>query len=198
MSIEKQIESRIRRAGQGKIFFPEDFKQLGAMGAVHTALHRLSQRGLIKRAAQGIYAKPYISKLLNKEVLPDVEEIARAVAVRDRITILPTGSYALYALGLSTQIPLKAVFYTSGNTKTIKAGNRTIVFRKAAPGTMTLKGKISKLAVQALREIGNGKVEKHEEEKIIELLKKENIKDLKHDIDLAPQWIAEIMAKALE
>lgn len=167
------------------------------MGAVHTALHRLSQRGLIKRVAQGIYTKPYISKLLNQEVSPSVEEVARAVAVRDRIKILPTGSYALYALGLSTQIPMKVVYYTSGNTKKLKVGKQTIVFRKGAPRTMALKGEISKLVVQALREIGNGKTEKHEEEKVIKLLKKENIKDLKHDIDLAPQWIAEIMVKAL-
>ena len=59
------------------------------------------------------------------------------------------------------------------------------------------KGKISRLVIQALKEIGNGKVTAVEEQKIMDVLKKENEKDLKHDISLAPVWIQKIMSKAL-
>ena len=59
------------------------------------------------------------------------------------------------------------------------------------------KGKISRLVIQALKEIGNGKVTTQEENKIVELLKKEDLKDLKHDILLAPVWVQKIMSKAL-
>jgi hypothetical protein len=59
------------------------------------------------------------------------------------------------------------------------------------------KGKISRLAIQALKEIGNGKVTEEEEQKILALLKKEDEKDLKHDIALAPIWIHKIMKKAI-
>ena len=37
-----------------------------------------------------------------------------------------------------------------------------------------------------------------EENKIISLLKKEETKDLQHDIKLAPVWIQKIMKKAVE
>ena len=60
------------------------------------------------------------------------------------------------------------------------------------------KGKISRLVIQALKEIGNGKVTTQEENKIINLLKKEDEKDLKHDITLAPVWVQKIMIKALK
>ncbi len=60
------------------------------------------------------------------------------------------------------------------------------------------KGKISRLVIQALKEIGNGKVTAEEENKIIDLLKKEEDKDLKHDIALAPVWVQKIMIKALK
>jgi hypothetical protein len=53
------------------------------------------------------------------------------------------------------------------------------------------------LVIQALKEIGNGKVTMEEELKIVDLLKKEDEKDLKHDIALAPVWIQKIMKKAL-
>ena len=59
------------------------------------------------------------------------------------------------------------------------------------------KGKISLLVIQALKEIGNGKVNEQEENKVIELLKKEEVKDLKHDITLAPVWVQKIMMKAI-
>ena len=54
------------------------------------------------------------------------------------------------------------------------------------------------MVIQALKEIGNGKVTTEEENKIISLLKKEETKDLQHDIKLAPVWIQKIMKKAVE
>jgi hypothetical protein len=53
------------------------------------------------------------------------------------------------------------------------------------------------LVIQALKEIGNGKVSEVEEKKIIDLLRKEDEKDLRHDILLAPVWIQKIMKQAL-
>lgn len=197
MSIDNRIEKMIQKADAGTIFFAGDFKSIGSQGAIHTTLHRMAKRGLVARVAQGIYAKPHLSTFLDMEVLPTVEKVAVAIAKRDKAKLLPSGSYSLHALGLSTQIPLKLLYYTDGKARTLKVGGRTIQFRKISPKKLALKGKISKLAVQALGEIGNGKIEPEEEEKLIKLLKKENIKDLKHDIALAPQWIAEIMAKAL-
>lgn len=198
MSIDNRIEEIIEKADNGTIFFANDFKSVGSQSAIHTTLHRMAKRGLISRLAQGIYAKPKLSELLNAEVLPTAEEVALAIAKRDKAKLLPSGSYALYALGLSTQIPLKLLYYTDGKARTLKVRNRTIQFRRTTPKKLALKGKISRLVVQALSEIGNGKVESEEEKKMIELLRKEDIKDLKHDMSLAPQWIAEFMAKALK
>lgn len=53
------------------------------------------------------------------------------------------------------------------------------------------------MVIQALKELGNGKVDNEEEQKIIHLLKQEEQKHLQHDIALAPVWIQKIMKKAL-
>jgi hypothetical protein len=58
-------------------------------------------------------------------------------------------------------------------------------------------GKISRLVIQALKEIGQGKVTIELEGKILKLLKKEDENFLKQDISLAPVWIQKIMKKAL-
>ena len=62
---------------------------------------------------------------------------------------------------------------------------------------MAAVGTISGLAIQALKAIGEGKVSIEEEQKVLNLLKKENQEALKQDIALAPEWIKIIMKKAL-
>lgn len=196
MSIDDQVEDIVRKKKDGSILFSEDFQQLRNPGAVKVALHRMVNRGDIRRIARGIFAKPKYSDLVG-EVLPTTEELAKAIAKRDKARILPTGSYAMHMLGLTTQIPLKLVYLTDGSPRKLTIGKRTIQFKKTTPKNLSLKGEVSKLVVQALREIGKDKATKEEIAIIQDLLKKEDKKTLKHDIALAPQWIAEIMAKAI-
>jgi DNA-directed RNA polymerase subunit K/omega len=194
LSIENQIEKLINTKRKGSLILPDDFIDYGSSEAIRKALDRLEDKKIIIRVAQGIYVQPKISQLIGP-LTPSAEEIAEAIAKRDRIRTIPTGSYALNALGLSTQVPMKIVLLTDGSPREIKVGKRTIKFKRTTPKNLMAKGKISRLVIQALKEIGNGKVKIEEEQKILELLKKENEKDLKHDIALAPVWIQKIMKK---
>ena len=195
-SVEKQIEKSIKSKSKGVLVLPDDYLGFGSSAAIRKALGRLEKKQLIIRVAQGIYVRPKISKLIGM-LVPSAEEVAEAIAKRDRIRTLPTGSYALNALGISTQVPMNIVLLTDGSPRIIKIGKRTIKFKKTTPKNLLVKGKISRLVIQALKEIGNGKVTVVEENKIIDLLKKEDVKDLKHDMALAPVWVQKIMVKAL-
>ena len=196
-SIEKQIEKSIKNKPKGALLLPDDYLSYGSSDAIRKALDRLENKQVIVRVAQGIYVRPKISKLIGA-LVPSAEEVAEAIAKRDRIRTVPTGSYALNALGLSTQVPMNIVLLTDGSPREIRVGKRKIKFKKTTPKNLLAKGKISRLVIQALKEIGNGKVTEQEENKIIELLKKEEVKDLKHDIALAPVWVQKIMIKALK
>ena len=195
-SIEDKILQHIVAFPKGELFLPSDFSELGSSEAVRLSLFRLEKEGVITRVAQGIYVRPRESSLIGK-LTPTAEEVAEAIAKRDKIRTTPTGSYALNALGLSTQVPMNIVLLTDGSPREIKVGKRKIKFKKTTPKNLMAKGKISRLVIQALKEIGNGKVTAVEEQKILDVLKKENEKDLKHDIVLAPVWIQKIMSKAL-
>ena len=92
---------------------------------------------------------------------------------------------------------MNIVFLTDGSPRKIIMGKRSIKFKKTTPKNLLALGKISSLVIQALKEIGNGKILHSEEEKIINLLKKEDFFILKHDIALAPVWIQKIMKKGL-
>lgn len=76
--------------------------------------------------------RPKTNKFIG-EILPSDEEVAIAIAKRDKIRTVPTGTYALYALGLSTQIPMKIVLLTDGSPRTIIVGKKTIKFKKLHP-----------------------------------------------------------------
>lgn len=197
-SIDDSILKRISTKKVGYIFILNDFSDLANANAVRVAVHRLVQKGVLHRVAPGLFVKPKISKLLNKEVLPNLDDIAQAIARKDEARIIPTGSFAMYKLGLTTQVPLNLVYLTDAKARKIKVGNSCITFKKTTPKKLALKGEISKFAILAMGEIGNGNLTTDETNKIIDLLKKENIEILKHNLRLSPQWIAELIKKGLE
>ena len=196
-SVENQIESRIKSKQRGSLLFPEDFSRFGSATAIRKALQRLKDRELIKPVAHGIYVRPKTNEYIG-ELLPSIEEVAKGIVDRDKIRIVPTGAYAQHALGLTSQIPLNLVFLTDGAPRTIKVGKRTIKFKKTTPKNLMARGPISSLAIQALRDMGKDRVTIEDQEKIIQLLRNEEPKNLKHDIALAPEWIKAIMKKALD
>ena len=195
--VEYKIERAIKARVAGSLLFPDDFVDKGSADSIRKALQALKDKGLIKVVAHGIYVRPRMNSYIG-EVLPTAEEVAQAIAKRDKIRLVPTGAYSLHALGLSTQIPLKLVFLTDGAARTIKVGKRTIKLKKTTPKNLLAKGKISSLVIQALREIGKDKVRPEELKQIVQLLKKEELQVLKHDIKLAPEWIKQIMKKAID
>ncbi|MFZ9956743.1 MAG: DUF6088 family protein [Flavobacteriales bacterium] len=195
-SIETSIIKKLSRIKEGELFFASDFTDIGSSGAVRISLHRLEKKKIITRVAQGIYVRPKTSEYIGK-VLPSMNEIAIAIAKRDKAKCIPTGAYALNAIGLSTQVPMKMVFLTDGSPRSVKIGKGSITFIKTTPKNLQTKGKISTLVIQALKEIGHGKLTEKEEEKILKVLREEKVQHLRHDIKLAPVWIKEIMKKAL-
>ena len=192
ISLDKQILRKIKKAGRGSLFFVDSFAGLGNAKSVGKALERLVHTGDLHRVATGIYVHPVKDNILGI-VMPGIEDIANAIAKRDKARILPTGSYALYKLGLSTQVPLNVVYYTDASARKIKMGKQTIAFKKTSAKNLAAIGDLSKLAIQALRTIGKDKVSDKELMQIRELLKKEKPYHLQHDIKLAPEWIRKLL-----
>ncbi len=186
----------MKKARRGTPFFIRDFIQFGTTKTVGKALQRLVEKQKIHRISRGIYARLRPNDF-GGYVIPGADDIAKAIARKDRARIIPTGAMALHLLGMSTQIPLKAVYFTDGSPRKINIGKQTILFKKTTPKTLALRGEISQLAIQALREIGRERCTKSDEAKIIDWLKKEKRTHLEHDIRLAPAWIQEIMRQAL-
>ncbi len=109
MTISKKIESTIKQTEKGKLIFISDFSGLGNYDTVRKSLQRFVNKGLIVRISKGIYYIPKKDSVLGN-LFPTAEEIAKAIAKRDKARIIPTGAYAQHLLGLSTQIPINVVY----------------------------------------------------------------------------------------
>lgn len=192
LSIEEQILKKIRKAKRGSLFFPEYFSAFGSARTVGKSLSRLVEMGELYRVATGIYVRPEKDKVLGI-VLPGIEEVVEAIRKRDKARIVPTGSYALYKLGLTTQVPMNVVYYTDSTARKIKVGKQTITFKRASARNLSAIGDTSILAIQALKTIGRDKVTTEELIRIKELLKQEKPFHLQHDLKIAPEWIRKLL-----
>ena len=195
-STETLVLKKINSAKRGTLFFVDDFLDINNYKSISKALERLVNKGEISRVARGIYARLINDPVLG-EIKPTLEEIAKAIAKKEKARIIPTGTLALNILGLSTQVPMNIVYYTDGSPRKISIGKQTITFKKTSAKNLAVKGKISILVIQALKEIGEKNLTEKEEQIILEHLKNEDVKNLKHDIKLVPEWIRKIMRKAL-
>jgi len=192
LNTEIQILRKFKKAKRGTLFFTESFVTLGNADTLRKALERLVKSGEIQRVAAGIYVRPEIDPVIGI-VTPGIDDIAKAIAKRDKARIVPTGMYALNKLGLSTQVPLNIVYLTDGTARKIKIDKRTITFKKTTPKNLAAVGEISRLVIQALRTIGKDKITEEEKKRIQQLLEKEKKTKLEQDIRLAPTWIREII-----
>lgn len=198
-SLEDKILIRFRNEKEGNLFFTEDFISIGNAKAVSKALERLEEKGEIRRVARGIYKKPQFSPFVGEVRGASIDEIAKAIARRDKARIIPTGAYALNVLGLSTQVPMNVVYLTDGAARRINVGKgKGILFKKTSPKNLATKGNISGLVIQALKALEKDKIREDEKQKVIGLLKSEDIENLNHDIAVAPEWIRVIMREALK
>jgi predicted transcriptional regulator of viral defense system len=133
--VEYQTAEVLTQLPKGSILFVGDFLDYGNSESVKKALLRLKEKNVLVRLANGIYLLP---KIDNEPavIYHSIEEIAQAIARRDKTRIILTGVQALNKLGLSTQVPMKIVYLTDDAARTGAKWTRICIFTqslKAAP-----------------------------------------------------------------
>src|SRR5215471_21003008 len=157
-SIDKKTLSRIYGNGRGWAFSQADFADLGARSAIDSALHRREREGVIRRVVRGIYDYPRHSKALGGPASPSVDQVAHALARKFAWRIQPNGATAQNLLGLSTQVPARAVYLSDGPNRSYTVGRTKLAFKHTALKEAGFKLPQSGLVVQALKAFGEGRI----------------------------------------
>lgn len=197
-TMRDQIVARIDRLGAGKAFSAKDFLDIASRTTIDVTLASLTSAGKIRRIRRGLYDMPKVNPALGGTLSPDIDEVARAIARRQRWKIVPEGAWAANLLGLSTQVPSKIIYLTDGPNNEVPIGRRTIQFKHARPKALAgLEGKFA-LVVQALRHIGKDGVGTSEIETLRATLSAAEKRKLVKDTRFGVDWIYEVANRIAE
>lgn len=152
--VQNRIFERIKYRGKGWVFSAKDFARDFERWEIDHSLHFLEKEGKIKRVLSGLYYYPDYSEILQQQVGPDVGKVAKALARKYDWQIFPEGNTALNYLGLSTQIPAKYIYISSGSPRKYVIINTPLEFRRRVLTESTIKDENANLVVQALKSLG--------------------------------------------
>ncbi|MDO4367709.1 MAG: DUF6088 family protein [Bacteroidales bacterium] len=194
--MEHKVRAKITYARYGEVFFVSTFHQFD-VEYVTKLLAQFEKEGLITRIAKGVYVKA--KKTRFGVVYPSAFELVTEIAKRDKAKIFPTGDTAANRLGFSTQVPMNASFLTSGSSRKLKLGNRTVTLTHGSPKKFAYKGKLMPELVQALRSIGEDNITESVEKRVAQLLSATlETETIEHDLLLAPVWVRQIIKRNLK
>lgn len=192
-----EITKRIENMHEGQILFISDFSDLnGNEKVVSRALSAEEKKGNIVRLAKGMYLRPKSTRF--GIVYPSVDEMVKAIAHRDKSKVQPCGMTALNMLGLSTQVPTKYTYLTSGSSRKLKLGDRLIELKRSVPKNFVFKTTLGALLMQALKSLGEKNISKQEIVQIRKLIDNEKrIEHFKLDVLLMPIWMRKLITNII-
>tara|TARA_R110001592_G_scaffold254129_3_gene517491 strand:+ start:37191 stop:37802 length:612 start_codon:yes stop_codon:yes gene_type:complete len=189
--VDNKILSRIYGRGRGWAFTKTDFVTEFGETNVHKALSNLTKSGKIRRVLRGVYDYPRYSDLLNVQLAPDLDQVARALARKFNWRIQPSGDAALNLLGLSTQVPGRWVYLSDGPDREYAVGNNGLAFKKTALKDAGFKYPESGLVVQGLKALGRDRVDSTVIEKIQDQLSDNDCRRIMKDTRSVTGWVYE-------
>jgi hypothetical protein len=129
MTLTQQIQAYAIEQPEGIPLTAKTFLHLGNRAAIDQALYRLAKRGQLMRVARGVYTKPIQGRFGVRA--PEASKLVEGFATHLGETVAPVESASANALGLTTQVPVRQVFLTSGPNRKLNVGNQVIELRHA-------------------------------------------------------------------
>lgn len=147
-SIMKEASGR----SEGVPMVAKEFLHLGSRAAVDQALSRLTRQGRLMRASRGVYVRPIETRFGIRP--PSVTKVVEALAQVKGEQLAPHGAATANALGLTTQVPVRAVYLTSGRSRCLRLGAQEVELRHAPAWQLALPNRIAGQIIRVLAWLG--------------------------------------------
>jgi hypothetical protein len=152
MKVSKLIMAEVSALPEATPIYAKALLHLGSRAAVDQALSRLTRRGKLVRVSRGLYMRPIETRFGSRT--PSVAETLRAIEKDTGETITPSGAATANILGLTTQVPVRTVYLTSGPSRRLRLGAQTVTLQHAPRWQLALPGHPSGDVVRALAWVG--------------------------------------------
>ena len=146
------ILSQAQSLPEGGLLSPKEFLHLGSRAAIDQTLSRLAREGKLLRVSRGAYSLPVQGRFGVRP--PSTEAVVEAIESTSGETVVASGAAEANALGLTTQVPTREVFLTSGPSRRLKLGNREVELKHGNRWQMLLGKRPAGKAIRALIWLG--------------------------------------------
>ena len=187
-SVSRSIEQYAATLSEGAPLCPSALLHLGTRAAVDQALSRLARRGRLLRVCQGVYMRPVETRFGLSP--PAVERVIASLSALWGEVIVPCGGAAANALGLTTQVPVRPVYLTSGPDRRLRFGAQTVYLRHAPRWQLVAPHRPAGDIVRALAWLGPQEVE-DSLGRMAPRIAAGDLVDLAEARAVLPAWIAE-------
>ena len=126
--------------------------------------------------------------------MPDLNDVAMAIARQYNWEIIPSGNHALNLIGVSTQVPSKIIYISSGPYREYEVGSNKIIFKHSTTREIASLRKNNLIAIQAIKELGKENINEDEIKLINRFLDDDDKKEILKGIRTT-SWIYEILRR---
>ena len=137
---------------EGGLLSPKEFLHLASRAAVDQALTRLTREEKILRVGRGVYALPVRGRFGVRP--PSTQTVVAAIEAASGEMVVPSGAAEANALGLTTQVPVREVFLTSGPSRKLRLGLRDVELKHGTPWQLLMGKRPAGMAIRALAWLG--------------------------------------------
>ena len=186
--LPSQIISYAAESPEGTLLCPSALLHLGSRAAVDQALSRLARKGELMRVCQGVYVRAIQTRFGSRP--PTMDKVLASLSALWGETIVPCGGIAANTLGLTTQVPIRSVYLTSGPNRHLKLGELAVELRHAPRWQLVAPHRPAGDAVRALAWLGPEEVEENLGA-IEKRLSSSDFEELAAARAVMPSWLAE-------
>ncbi len=192
--LPKRIMGYARALPEATPLCPGALLHLGHRAAVDQALSRLARSGELMRICQGVYMRPVKTRFGVRA--PRLGKALAALSVLWGEAIVPCGGAAANRLGLTTQIPVRAVYLTPGPNRLLRFGSSVVELRHAPRWQLVAPHRKAGDVIRALAWIGPEEVEEGLEA-VLPTLRDEDRDELSAARATMPNGMAQLVSARL-
>ena len=189
-----QILEHSQRLPEGALLTAVRLLHFGERGAVNKALAHLARRGDLLRVWRGLYVRPIPTRFGPRH--PTMESVVASLAELWGESIATHGAVSANRLGLTTQVPVRAVYLTSGPGRVLWLRGSSLTLCHAPLWQFVQAGRLTGEIIRALAWLGpsetarllpflNARLSPADREVLVEAA------------PLLPSWLAEQISRSL-
>lgn len=189
------ILERVTTLPEGSPVSAKMLLHLGTRPAIDQSLSRLARRGKLLRAGRGMYLSPVKSRFGTHA--PSPQKLIEELSIQRGETVVPSGATTANALGLTTQVPMHTVYWTSGRSRNLTLGKYVMQLQHVPSWQLAFAMEPAGEIIRAFVWAGPERVDEVLE-KIERKVPRSDLQKIKEHISLFPGWLATALSRSVD